>query len=106
MGNEPGKTEEEMRDERMAWEDFKYRLSQSPQNVQDRFNSILLGEQTRFLREKHGPVRVSLEDREHFLRLASSDHTLPEIKRIIDMKRHWNAATSKDGRPPIGGAQG
>lgn len=105
MGSEPGRTEEEMRDERMAWEDFRYRLAQSPQNVQDRFNSILLGEQTRFLREKHQPALISLESREHFLRLASSDHTLSEIEKIIKMEKDWNAATSKDGRPPIGGAQ-
>ena len=105
MENQLDKTDQKIQNDRVAWEDFKHRLSQSPQDVQNRFNNILLEEQIRFLRENRGPAKISLENREHFLRLASSDRTPEEIREALKMERSWNAATSKDGRPPIGGAQ-
>ena len=84
---------------------FNWRLAAASEKAQLEYYKILTDEQTRRARENNGkPVAIDVEERESFLdkaaRIALYGSADPQ-----KMERDWEAATSKDGRPPIGGAQ-
>ena len=84
---------------------FNLDLIKSPEDVRNRYSSLLLREQLDLAKKNNGrPMRVSLETRERFLHVAKNTQNDEEARRVIKMEKDWNAATSKDGRPPIGGA--
>lgn len=96
----------EILEKTLEQKNFEDRLSRVPNGAREKYSRILLDEQLRRAKiNNHRPVSIPLEEREDYLELAKSDRSLDEIKMIIKMERDWKAATSKKGRPPIGGAQ-
>ena len=84
---------------------FNWRLAAASENAQLEYYNILTDEQARRAKDNNGkPVVIGVEERESFLdkatRIALFGSADPQR-----MERDWEAATSKDGRPPIGGAQ-
>lgn len=88
---------------------FKTRLVMSPIEVQDRYYAVYLDENLRRA-EKHGGKpdpndKLSLEEKEKFFKIAKTTKSKDEARLVIKMERDYDNAHSKDGRPPIGGAQ-
>lgn len=85
---------------------FELDLKMSSADVRDRYSHILLDEQLRSAKENHGkPQEISIEAREDLFLIAKTTNDVEEARKHIKMQRDWQNATSKDGRPPIGGAQ-
>lgn len=106
MDNIAEKSEGKVRDEELELRYFQERLDKAPPDVKARYSGILVSEQIRLAKDNKGrPVKIPAEEREHLLNLAFGGHDADAIKMARKMERDWNAATSKDGRPPIGGAK-
>ncbi|KKR89810.1 hypothetical protein A2434_00080 [Candidatus Woesebacteria bacterium RIFOXYC1_FULL_41_14] len=106
MDSTTERTGDKARDEQVELRYFEERLAKSPQEVRERYSGILLDEQLRLAKENKGrPVKVPLDVREHFLNMAISGRDVDSVRMSRNMAKYWEAATSKDGRPPIGGAQ-
>jgi hypothetical protein len=106
MDNVTEKIGGEIRDEESALRYFQERLDKTSPDVKARYSGILLSEQIRLAKENKGrPVKIPAEEREHLLTLVIRGYDVDTIKMARKMERDWNAATSKDGRPPIGGAK-
>ncbi len=85
---------------------FKSDLLGAPAEVRERYHSLLLDEKIRMAKENGnrpaGPVSLKL--REMMLESAEKTETVEDAKKAFKMERDWVGHTSKDGRPPIGGA--
>lgn len=80
-------------------------LDETKPAVKEEYYKLLLDMQIESVNKSGGnPEIITIEEREKLLRQAqtnvSTGHVDPE-----KMERDWENATSKDGRPPIGGAQ-
>lgn len=100
--------QESQESERLARKRFELELKNTQRDkpiVYLEYSKLLSEEQIRLAKENSGkPVKIVTERREGLLRQAHINvyigHVNPER-----MERDWEGATSKDGRPPIGGAQ-
>lgn len=85
---------------------FELDLKSSAPDVRDRYSHILLDEQLRIAKENQSkPQGVSVETRKDLFLIAKITKDVEEARKRVKMQRDWQNATSKDGRPPIGGAQ-
>lgn len=85
---------------------FELDLKMSSADVQDRYSHILLDEQLRTAKENQGkPQGIPVETRKDLFLIAKTTKDVEEARKRVKMQRDWQNATSKDGRPPIGGAQ-
>lgn len=86
---------------------FKHDLEKSPRDVQDKYHHLLLDEQLKRAKENGnrpaGPVPLNI--REMILQAANVPGDIEGAKKSLKMARDWETYTSKDGRPPIGGAK-
>jgi len=106
MDSQGERLNEGIQNEQTAKKEFALKLGRSPQDVVYRYSGILLGEQLKLAQKNKGrPVDIPVEERERFLRLAASGYDRDSVEKMEKMEKDWNSATSKDGRPPIGGAQ-
>jgi len=106
MDSQGERLEGGIQDDQTVKKEFALKLSRSPQDVVYRYSGILLREQLKLAKQNKGrSVDIPVEERERFLRLAASGYDKDFVEKMEKMERDWNSATSKDGRPPIGGAQ-
>lgn len=88
---------------------FKHDLRREPQNVQDDYYQLLSRERAELSKERGGrPPQFSVADKRELLRRAKSIRkgaSLLGLKNPFKTDSRWRKAHSKEGRPPIGGAQ-
>ncbi len=86
---------------------FEYNLRNAPEGARNRYYTLLVKEQLEKAKENNGKPQgsVSLELRENLLRIAKITRDNEEARNLLKMDKAWEGARSKDGRPPIGGAQ-
>jgi hypothetical protein len=85
---------------------FKLKLNEAPLDVKDRYYRILLDERTNSAKMHQGkPQPVPLEKQEDLFRIARVASDVDDAVTRARADRDFKNATSKDGRPPIGGAQ-
>jgi hypothetical protein len=76
-----------------------------PPSIKREYGDIYFSEQMRLGKENGGkPVTISLEQKKDFLNKATSNITIGRVDPI-KMGEAWEKETSKEGRPPIGGAR-
>jgi hypothetical protein len=86
---------------------FESDLANLSKDIRERFERLALDEKLRMAKENSGKPKgpIPLEKRKEYLDLAKSDKDIEEVRMLMGADHDWNKATSKDGRPPIGGAQ-
>jgi hypothetical protein len=85
---------------------FKLEIDRLSPDISQKYSRLLLDEQLRAAKNAQGkPQHVPLETREELLELAKSGRSIEDDRLLISMEHDYKTATSKDGRPPIGGAQ-
>lgn len=86
---------------------FESDLDNLSKDIRERFERLALDEKLRMAKENSGKPKgtIPLEKRKEYLDLAKSDRDIEEARMLARADHGWNRATSKDGRPPIGGAQ-
>jgi len=83
---------------------FDLRLAAVSEGTRQEYQNILTNEQIRRAKENKGkPVAISTAERELFLNRATKTVLYGKVDPQR-MARDWEAA-SRNGRPPIGGAQ-
>lgn len=88
-----------------ARKSFDLRLGAARANIKTEYDQLLIDFQIEGAKGNNGrPITVTVEDRERLLAEAERNviygHVDPD-----KMASDWEAATTKEGRPPIGGAQ-
>lgn len=85
---------------------FQLRVHNLPEDERERYERLLHHYRVEQAKKNNGkPVgRVPLEQREEILLSAKATRTFEEAVQALSMKLAFNNATSKEGRPPIGGA--
>lgn len=86
---------------------FDHDLNSSPKDVQEKYHHLLLDERLKCAEKNGGKPAgpIPLDVREMLLRAAKVPGDTHDSEKALKMERDWNTYTSKDGRPPIGGAQ-
>lgn len=80
-------------------------LEKNERNVFDEYQKILLHKQIDLMKKNDNkPVHITIAERRYLIEQAKSNID-NEHPGSVKMKRDWETATSKNGRPPIGGAQ-
>jgi hypothetical protein len=80
-------------------------LDETKPAVQEEYYRLLLDMQIESVKKSGGsPEIITVEQRKKLLDQAQTNVSMGHIDPE-KMERDWENATSKDGRPPIGGAQ-
>lgn len=83
---------------------FDLRLESASSTIRDEYYSLLSAEQVARAKANKGrPVRLSVEEREAILGQAERNIFYGRVD-AKKMEKDWEMATSRDGRPPLGGA--
>lgn len=86
---------------------FESDIKTLPKEIRERYERLALDEKVRMAHENSGRPRgpIPLEKRQEYLKMAKSDRDIEEARMLARAGHEWDRAASKDGRPPIGGAQ-
>lgn len=92
---------------REAERSFELDLSQLPDDERGRYDRLYLDLKLRQARQNHGKPGgpLPLETRQGLMLIAKTTRSDEEARKAFSMQESWERATSKNGRPPIGGAQ-
>lgn len=92
-------------DDELRRKAFALDLHNSSSNIRDIYSRLATKRQLELVREnKNRPVQLTVDQKEKLLREARVRAQFPNVDPD-KMRGDWEAAISKKGRPPIGGAQ-
>jgi len=90
-----------------AEKSFEMDLRELPLDVRNRYEFLYLDLRLKQAKKNYGKPagHIPLEKRQDLVLIAKTTESDEEAKKALEMQESWDKATSRDGRPPIAGAQ-